>query len=102
MPRILTAEDTRLSDIQKAEIETTTSILDLIKNVDENIFENSDKSKLIAALLNRISNDEDIIDSLNLHKLTKPEDDANSEDSESDNSGGEEPETSEDDFDFNM
>lgn len=103
MPRILTAEDTRLSDIQKAEIETTTSILDLIKNVDENIFENSDKSKLIAALLNRISNDEDIIDSLNLHKLTKPEDDANSEDSEPDNSdGGEEPETSEDDFDFNM
>lgn len=103
MPRILTAEDTRLSDIQKAEIETTTSILDLIKNVDENIFENSDKSKLIAALLNRISNDEDIIDSLNLHKLTKPEDDVNSEDSESDNSdSGEESETSEDDFDFNM
>jgi hypothetical protein len=80
MPRILTAEDTRLSDIQKSEIETTSSILDLIKAVDENVLENSDKQKLIAALLNRVSNDEDIIDALNLHKLKS----GNSDDSEFD------------------
>jgi hypothetical protein len=102
MPRILTAEDTRLSDIQKAEIETTTSILDLVKNVDENILENSNKQKLVAALLNRVSNDEDIIDALNLEQFIKPdeEDKESDEGSADDESGGEESE--DDDFDFNM
>lgn len=111
MPRILTAEDTRLSDIQKSEIETTSSILDLIKAVDENVLENSDKQKLIAALLNRVSNDEDIIDALNLYKL-KPGGSAdsefddesndsldnNGESSDEDSSNDEEP--SMDDFNF--
>lgn len=99
MPRILTAEDTRLSDIQKAEIETTTSILDLVKNVDEGIFENADKAKLIAALLNRVSNDEDIIDALNLEQFVKRDEDQTSEESSDDKSEGE---SDEDDFDFNM
>lgn len=99
MPRILTAEDTRLSDIQKAEIETTSSILELVKNVDETIFENADKAKLIAALLNRVSNDEDIIDSLNLNQFTKKDDQSSSEESDTD-SGKEE--SNEDDFDFGM
>ena len=99
MPRILTAEDTRLSDIQKAEIETTSSILELVKNVDETIFENADKAKLIAALLNRVSNDEDIIDSLNLNQFIKKDDKSSSEESDTD-SGKEE--SNEDDFDFGM
>ena len=99
MPRILTAEDTRLSDIQKAEIETTSSILELVKNVDETIFENADKAKLIAALLNRVSNDEDIIDSLNLNQFIKKDNHSSSEESDTD-SGKEE--SNEDDFDFGM
>lgn len=73
MPRILTAEDTRLSDIQKSEIEVTNSILDLIKGVDENALNVANKPKLMAALLNRVSNDEDIVDALNLHKLSTGE-----------------------------
>ena len=103
MPRILTAEDTRLSDIQKAEIETTNSIVELIKAVDENAIENSDKAKLMAALLGRVSNDEDILDALNLIKLKPEEPDSESEKSEAGNeesdeeSGGEEEE-----FDFGM
>ena len=99
MPRILTAEDTRLSDIQKAEIETTSSILELVKNVDETIFENADKAKLIAALLNRVSNDEDIIDSLNLNQFIKKDNKSSNEESDTD-SGKEE--SGEDDFDFGM
>ena len=99
MPRILTAEDTRLSDIQKAEIETTSSILELVKNVDETIFENADKAKLIAALLNRVSNDEDIIDSLNLNQFIKKDSQSSNEESDAD-SGKEE--SDEDDFDFGM
>ena len=98
MPRILTAEDTRLSDIQKSEIEITSSILDLVKNVDDGVFENADKAKLIAALLNRVSNDEDIIDALNLNKIAKTdegESDTPEETEDGDESG-------EDDFDFNM
>ena len=84
MPRILTAEDTRLSDIQKSEIEVTNSILELIKGVDENAVENSDKQKLMAALLNRVSNDSDIVDALNLHKLVKSEEtDENADESDS-------------------
>mgnify|MGYP003291835863 CR=1 FL=1 len=92
MPRILTAEDTRLSDIQKAEIEVTNSIVELIKSVDENAVENSDKQKLMIALLNRVSNDDDIVDALNLEKL-KPDTDKDSETSEDD--------TEDEDFDFN-
>ena len=99
MPRILTAEDTRLSDIQKAEIETTSSILELVKNVDETIFENADKAKLIAALLNRVSNDEDIIDSLNLNQFIKKDNQSSSEESDTDS---EKEESNEDDFDFGM
>lgn len=93
MPRILTAEDTRLSDIQKSEIEVTNSILDLIKGVDEGALENADKPKLMAALLSRVSNDEDIVDALNLYKLKKDE---TSEESESDESS----EEGDSDFDF--
>ena len=69
MPRIITAEDTRLSDIQKADIEITSSLIELIKSVDEKAFENADKQKLMAALLNKVSNDQELIDSLNLDKL---------------------------------
>lgn len=98
MPRILTAEDTRLSDIQKSEIEITSSILDLVKNVDDGVFENADKSKLIAALLNRVSNDEDIIDALNLNKMVKT-DEGDVDTSEETEDG---IESGEDDFDFNM
>ena len=98
MPRILTAEDTRLSDIQKSEIEITSSILDLVKNVDDGVFENADKAKLIAALLNRVSNDEDIIDALNLNKMAKTnEGDSNTPEETEDGT-----ESGEDDFDFNM
>lgn len=95
MPRILTAEDTRLSDIQKSDIEVTNSILELIKSIDENAVENSDKQKLITALLNRVSNDEDIIDALHLDQYssdTPKETDSDSSDDTDDN----------DDFDFNM
>lgn len=99
MPRILTAEDTRLSDIQKSEIEITSSILDLVKNVDDGVFENADKAKLIAALLNRVSNDEDIIDALNLEQFVKRAEDHISEESSDDKSDGG---SGEDDFDFNM
>ena len=95
MPRILTAEDTRLSDIQKAEIETTNSIIELIKSIDENAVENSDKAKLMAALLNRVSNDEDIVDALNLSQYAQK---SSNESSEESNSSEEQP--SEDDFDF--
>ena len=98
MPRILTAEDTRLSDIQKSEIEITSSILDLVKNVDDGVFENADKAKLIAALLNRVSNDEDIIDALNLNKMVKTDKDESNTPEETENGS----ESGEDDFDFNM
>ncbi len=93
MPRILTVEDTRLSDIQKAEIETTNSILELIKSVDENAIENSDKNKLLISLLTRVSNDSDIIGALNLHKAPNQEESENKEPSDKE---------SDDDFDFNM
>ena len=93
MPRILTVEDTRLSDIQKAEIETTNSILELIKSVDENAIEKSDKNKLLISLLTRVSNDSDIIDALNLYKAQNQEESENKESSD---------EESEEDFDFNM
>ena len=94
MPRILTAEDTRLSDIQKAEIETVNSIVELIKSVDENAIEKSNKQKLLACLLNRVSNDEDIVDSLLLDQYqTQPNKENDKESSEENN---------EDDFDFNM
>lgn len=95
MPRILTAEDTRLSDIQKSEIEVSNSIIDLIKSIDENAVENADKAKLMAALLNRVSNDEDIIDALNISQYAKKdtEEESKEEDSE---------DNSEEDFDFNM
>lgn len=99
MPRILTAEDTRLSDIQKAEIETTSSILELIKNVDENVLETANKQKLIAALLNRVSNNEDIVDALNITKLSNGESDESAE-GESDDSNDEEDAGGDDDFNF--
>ena len=102
MPRILTAEDTRLSDIQKAEIEVTNSILELIKGVDENALENADKPKLMAALLNRVSSDDDIIDALNIHKMAKPEEPEGDENSEGSEEGGDEGGGEEDDFDFGM
>lgn len=85
MPRILTAEDTRLSDIQKSEIEVANSIVELIKSVDENAVENSNKSKLMSALLNRVSKDEDIVDALNLNELQtsdEEKDEDNNEDEE--------------------
>lgn len=96
MPRILTAEDTRLSDIQKAEIETTTSILDLVKGVDENILENSDKSKLIAILLNKVSNDPELIEALKLEQYNKDSTAEEGSDKDTDSSKDEE------DFDFGM
>ena len=108
MPRILTAEDTRLSDIQKAEIETTNSIVELIKAIDEGAIENADKPKLMAALLNRVSNDEDIIDALNIHKMAKsdsPGSDEELDTGESDMSSSAPEESGsgeEEDFDFNM
>ena len=86
MPRIITAEDTRLSDIQKADIEITSSLIELIKSVDENAFEKADKQKLMAALLNKVSNDQELIDSLNLDKLPN---------GKSDESGGEQTESDE-------
>ena len=100
MPRILTAEDTRLSDIQKAEIETTNSIIDLIKAIDDNAVENSDKAKLMAALLNRVSNDEDIIDALNLDQYSKKDEEA--EEDMATDSDLEEPSENEEEFDFGM
>lgn len=87
MPRIITAEDTRLSDIQKADLEITNSLIELIKAVDENAFENADKQKLMAAILNKVSNDQELIDSLNLDKLPngKSDEQANGESPESGN-----------------
>ena len=93
MPKILTAEDTRLSDIQKAKIETTNSILDLVKAVDEDIIERSDKAKLIASLLNSVSNDEDILDALNLEQFNPVENESSdnaSSNNEKDNTSGDE------------
>ena len=86
MPRIITAEDTRLSDIQKAEIEITSSLVELIKSVDEGALENADKQKLMAVLLNKVSNDQELIDSLNLDKLTngKSDESGSGEQTESD------------------
>lgn len=98
MPRILTAEDTRLSDIQKAEIEVTNSIVELIKGVDEGALEKANKPKLLATLLNRVSNDEDLIDALNLITPSTEEEDGGDENTEPEETSGEE----EDDFDFGM
>lgn len=81
MPKILTAEDTRLSEIQKNEVDIANSIIDLINNVDEEAIANSDKKKLLYTLLNRVSKDQAIIDSLNFEKL-KPEDATEEESSE--------------------
>lgn len=101
MPKILTAEDTRLSDIQKARIETTNSILDLVKAVDEDIIEKSDKAKLIASLLNSVSNDGDILDALNLEQFNPVEDESNNKqsDNKEDNNSSDE-ESSEDMSEF--
>lgn len=94
MPRIITAEDTRLSDIQKADIEITSSLIELIKSVDENAFENADKQKLMAALLNKVSNDQELIDSLNLDKLPngKYDESGSGEQTESDDEAPEDEE----------
>ena len=98
MPKIITAEDTRLSDIQKSNIEIATSILGLIKEVDENTINNADKQKLLANMLNRISNDSDLLDSLNLEQFDKKEAEGDGDAGEE----GENEEPSEDDFDFGM
>lgn len=103
MPKILTAEDTRLSDIQKAKIETTNSILDLVKAVDEDIIERSDKAKLIASLLNSVSNDEDILDALNLEQFNPVENgssDNTSSNNEKDNASSGDEEQSDDMSEF--
>lgn len=103
MPKILTAEDTRLSDIQKAKIETTNSILDLVKAVDEDIIERSDKAKLIASLLNNVSNDEDILDALNLEQFNPVENgssDNTSSNNEKDNASSGDEEQSDDMSEF--
>lgn len=103
MPKILTAEDTRLSDIQKAKIETTNSILDLVKAVDEDIIERSDKAKLIASLLNSVSNDEDILDALNLEQFNPVENESSdnaSSNNEKDNSSSGDEEQSDDMSEF--
>ena len=94
MPRIITAEDTRLSDIQKAEIEITSSLVELIKSVDENALENADKQKLMAVLLNKVSNDQALIDSLNLDKLPngKSDESGSGEQTESDDEAPEDEE----------
>lgn len=94
MPRIITAEDTRLSDIQKADIEITNSLIELIKSVDENAFENADKQKLMATLLNKVSNDQELIDSLNLDKLPngKSDESGGGEQTEADNEAPEDEE----------
>lgn len=85
MPRIITAEDTRLSDIQKADIEITSSLIELIKSVDENAFEKADKQKLMAALLNKVSNDQELIDSLNLDKLSNGKSDESGDGEQTEN-----------------
>ena len=103
MPKILTAEDTRLSDIQKAKIETTNSILDLVKAVDEDIIERSDKAKLIASLLNSVSNDEDILDALNLEQFNPVENESSdnaSSNNEKDNTSSGDEEQSDDMSEF--
>jgi hypothetical protein len=103
MPKILTAEDTRLSDIQKAKIETTNSILDLVKAVDEDIIERSDKAKLIASLLNNVSNDEDILDALNLEQFNPVENESSdnaSSNNEKDNTSSGDEEQSDDMSEF--
>ena len=103
MPKILTAEDTRLSDIQKAKIETTNSILDLVKAVDEDIIERSDKAKLIASLLNNVSNDEDILDALNLEQFNPVENepsDNTSSNNKKDNASSDNEEQSDDMSEF--
>ena len=103
MPKILTAEDTRLSDIQKAKIETTNSILDLVKAVDEDIIERSDKAKLIASLLNSVSNDEDILDALNLEQFNSVENESSdnaSSNNEKDNTSSGDEEQSDDMSEF--
>ena len=104
MPRIITAEDTRLSDIQKADIEITSSLIELIKSVDENAFENADKQKLMAALLNKVSNDQELIDSLNLDKLPngKSDESGGGEQTESDEAPEDEEDMGEPGMDFGM
>ena len=104
MPRIITAEDTRLSDIQKADIEITSSLIELIKSVDENAFENADKQKLMAALLNKVSNDQELIDSLNLDKLPngKYDESGGGEQTESDEAQEDEEDIGGSGMDFGM
>ena len=103
MPRIITAEDTRLSDIQKADIEITSSLIELIKSVDENAFEKADKQKLMAALLNKVSNDQELIDSLNLDKLPNGKSDESSgEQTESDEAPEDEEDMGGPGMDFGM
>lgn len=104
MPRIITAEDTRLSDIQKADIEITSSLIELIKSVDENAFENADKQKLMAALLNKVSNDQELIDSLNLDKLPngKSDESGGGEQNESDEAPEDEEDMGGPGMDFGM
>lgn len=104
MPRIITAEDTRLSDIQKADIEITSSLIELIKSVDENAFENADKQKLMAALLNKVSNDQELIDSLNLDKLSngKSDESGSSEQTEHDEAPEDEEDMGGSGMDFGM
>ena len=104
MPRIITAEDTRLSDIQKADIEITSSLIELIKSVDENAFEKADKQKLMAALLNKVSNDKELIDSLNLDKLPngKSDESEGGEQTESDEAPEDEEDMGGPGMDFGM
>ena len=102
MAHILTAEDTRLSDVQKSTIEITNSIIDLIKGIDEEVIGKSDKQKLITALLNRVSNDEDIIDALNLDQYAKKDNEKDGESTGSENEEGRNEEGSDEDFDFGM
>ena len=71
----------------------------MIKEIDEKAVENSNKPKLMAALLGRVSYDDVILDALNIHKMAKPDEPEKKEGGDGDEEGGDEEN---EDFDFGM
>ena len=72
--------------------------------MDEGALENADKQKLMAVLLNKVSNDQALIDSLNLDKLSdgKSDESGSGEQTESDEAPEDEEDMGGPGMDFGM
>ena len=71
---------------RKLKISTIYGWTEVKTTIDENAIEKSNKQKLLACLLNRVSNDEDIVDSLLLDQYqTQPNKEGDKESSEENN-----------------